>query len=256
MLHSYPKHDPTIPWNEMQPVLGMLRLVDTKKSVTGKKAKPKKKQGPLVKKGIPVKKAILVKNSVSFSPTITKRSVNSSEGCSKHREGTSRDAEKSPRSPKWTKSKIIGDKKHGPVCGFRLWASWMTTERSFQINAKESNKDGHISGLTLISDGHKGLHDAVRDWLPNSEHRKCTRHIYANFKKKFSGIQLQKLFWHATSCTVPHLFYSKMEEMKQINSEAYDYLIGRDPNSWSRAFFNLSVKCLAFENGYVRAIIK
>ncbi|GJZ84570.1 pentatricopeptide repeat-containing protein [Tanacetum coccineum] len=110
--------------------------------------------------------------------------------------------------------------------------------------------------LTLISDGHKGLHDAVRDWLPNSEHRKCTRHIYANFKKKFSGIQLQKLLWHAASCTVPQLFYSKMEEMKQINSEAYDYLIGRDPNSWSRAFFNLSVKCLAFENGYVRAIIK
>ncbi|GKE26601.1 pentatricopeptide repeat-containing protein [Tanacetum coccineum] len=103
--------------------------------------------------------------------------------------------------------------------------------------------------LTLISDGHKGLHDAVRDWLPNSEHKKCTRHIYANFKKKFSGIQLQKLLWHAASCTVPQLFYSKMEEMNQINSEAYDYLIGRDPNSWSRAFFNLSIKCHAFENG-------
>ncbi|GKD19960.1 hypothetical protein Tco_1209118, partial [Tanacetum coccineum] len=115
------------------------------------------------------------------------------------------------------------------------------------------------TGLTLISDGHKGLHDAVRDWLPNLEHRKCTRYIYANFKKKFSGIQLQKLFWHAASCTVPQLFYSKMEEIKQINSEAYDYLIGRDPNSWSRAFFNLSVKCPAFENGicesYHRAIL-
>ncbi|GJW36503.1 retrovirus-related pol polyprotein from transposon TNT 1-94 [Tanacetum coccineum] len=74
------------------------------------------------------------------------------------------------------------------------------------------------TGLTLISDGHKGLHDAVRDWLPNSEHMKCTIHIYANFKKKFSDIQLQKLFWHASSCTVPQPFYSKMEEMKQINT--------------------------------------
>ncbi|GJR48079.1 splicing factor [Tanacetum coccineum] len=61
-----------------------------------------------------------------------------------------------------------------------------------------------------------------------------TRHIYANFTKKFSGMQLQKLFLHAASCTAPQLFYSKMEEMKQINSEAYEYLIGRDPNSWSR----------------------
>ncbi|GJV50268.1 multidrug resistance-associated protein 5 [Tanacetum coccineum] len=65
------------------------------------------------------------------------------------------------------------------------------------------------TGLTLISDGHKGLHEVVRDWLPNVEHKKCTTHVYANFKKKFSGMQLQKLFWHATSCTVPQLFYSK-----------------------------------------------
>ncbi|GKA53092.1 hypothetical protein Tco_0746407 [Tanacetum coccineum] len=64
-----------------------------------------------------------------------------------------------------------------------------------------------------------------------------------------SGIQLQKLFWQAASCTVPQLFYSKMEEMKQINTEAYNYLIGRDPNSWSRAFFNLTIKFPAFENG-------
>ncbi|GJX91548.1 chloramphenicol acetyltransferase-like domain-containing protein [Tanacetum coccineum] len=39
------------------------------------------------------------------------------------------------------------------------------------------------TGLTLISDGHKGLHEAVRDWMPNAEHRKCTRHIYANSKE-------------------------------------------------------------------------
>nr|GEU87918.1 hypothetical protein CTI12_AA091940 [Tanacetum cinerariifolium] len=50
-----------------------------------------------------------------------------------------------------------------------------------------------------------------------------------------------------------------MEEMKQLNSEAYDYLIGRDPNSLSSAFFNLIVKCPAFENeiceSYHRAIL-
>ncbi|GJS59676.1 hypothetical protein Tco_0654460 [Tanacetum coccineum] len=48
----------------------------------------------------PVKKAIPVKKSVSFSPDITKRSLNSGEGYSKHGEGTSRDAKKSPQSPK------------------------------------------------------------------------------------------------------------------------------------------------------------
>ncbi|GJY14874.1 hypothetical protein Tco_0385296 [Tanacetum coccineum] len=39
-----------------------------------------------------------------------------------------------------------------------------------------------------------------------------------------------------------------MDEMKRINIEARDYLIGRNHNSWSRAFFNLTVKCPAFEN--------
>nr|GEW24341.1 splicing factor [Tanacetum cinerariifolium] len=137
---SYPKHDPTIPWNEMQPVLGVLECIATKtctkkklfaddlprsenksntpkKSMTCKKAKPKKKQGPPVKMGRPVKKVIPVKKSVCFSPTITKRSVNSGEGCSKHREGTSRDVEKSPQSPKWTKRRDFNrwSKRHKPI---------------------------------------------------------------------------------------------------------------------------------------------
>nr|GEY04132.1 copia protein [Tanacetum cinerariifolium] len=71
---SYPKHDPTILWNEIQPIL-----------VTGKKAKPTKKLVTPVKKGKgrPVKKAKQVRKSVSFSPNITTRSLNSGEGCSK-----------------------------------------------------------------------------------------------------------------------------------------------------------------------------
>nr|GFA88485.1 hypothetical protein [Tanacetum cinerariifolium] len=43
--------------------------------------------------------------------------------------------------------------------------------------------------IAIISDSHKGLIDAVNDWLPEAEHRKCTRHIYANFKKKYNGLQ-------------------------------------------------------------------
>ncbi|GJT82983.1 retrovirus-related pol polyprotein from transposon TNT 1-94 [Tanacetum coccineum] len=39
---------------------------------------------------------------------------------------------------------------------------------------------GRGSGLTIISDAHK----AVASWFPNADHRQCTRHIYANFKRK------------------------------------------------------------------------
>nr|GEU43055.1 copia protein [Tanacetum cinerariifolium] len=111
---SYPKHDPTIIWNEMQPILDMRNVKagrcvgmysnkkyvvkkklfvddsprsenESKKSVTGKKAKPTKKPVTPVKngKGRHVKKAKQVRKSVSFSPNITTRSLNIGKGCSK-----------------------------------------------------------------------------------------------------------------------------------------------------------------------------
>ncbi|GJS77988.1 zinc finger, PMZ-type containing protein [Tanacetum coccineum] len=45
-------------------------------------------------------------------------------------------------------------------------------------------------------------------------HRKYTRHVHANFKKKYSGLQLQRLFWGAASSTVEELFYAKMDDLK------------------------------------------
>ena len=90
---------------------------------------------------------------------------------------------------------------------------------------------------------------AVSDFLPNAEHRKCRRHVFANFKRKFSGVELQRLFWQAASTTLEEIFNSKMEELKVVSKEAYDYLIQRNPNTWSRAFFSLENKCPNFENG-------
>lgn len=105
----------------------------------------------------------------------------------------------------------------------------------------------------------QGMLDVVADWLPNVEHRKCTRHVYANFKKKYSGLQLQSLFWRSASSTMEQQFYARMDDLKLENNEAYEYLIQINPNTWCRAFFNLNVKCVAFENGvfesYHRTII-
>ncbi|GKC35525.1 hypothetical protein Tco_1047909 [Tanacetum coccineum] len=83
---------------------------------------------------------------------------------------------------------------------------------------------GHGIGITIISDSHKGLLDAVFDWLPNAEHRKYTRHVFVNFKKKFSGVQLQGLFWQAAGTTMESIFYNNMDQIKAITLEAYTYL--------------------------------
>ncbi|GJR71285.1 lipopolysaccharide-modifying protein [Tanacetum coccineum] len=89
----------------------------------------------------------------------------------------------------------------------------------------------HGIRITIISYSHKGLLDVVFDWLSNDEHMKCTRHVFANFKKKFYGVQLQRLFWLAAGTTVEQNFYNKMEQIKAIHLEAHDYLVQRNPNS-------------------------
>nr|GEV00017.1 uncharacterized protein [Tanacetum cinerariifolium] len=66
------------------------------------------------------------------------------------------------------------------------------------------------AGLTVISDGHKGLLEAVKIWLPDAEHIQCTRHIYANFKKKWSVLQFKRLFWKAAASSMNEQFLEEM----------------------------------------------
>ncbi|GKA56243.1 hypothetical protein Tco_0755315 [Tanacetum coccineum] len=83
-----------------------------------------------------------------------------------------------------------------------------------------SLNDGN--GITIISDSHKGLIDA-----------------FVMTEQQFMQI---------------------MDQIKQLDEGAYDYLIKRNPNSWSRAFFEMDKRCAAFENGisesFNRAILE
>ncbi|GJT11325.1 hypothetical protein Tco_0858367 [Tanacetum coccineum] len=72
--------------------------------------------------------------------------------------------------------------------------------------------------LTILSDGHKGLIEAVKELLPHAEHRLCARHIYVNFKKKWNGLHYKSLFWGAAASTL-------------------------------ESFFQMDRSCAAFENG-------
>nr|GEU83223.1 zinc finger, PMZ-type [Tanacetum cinerariifolium] len=69
---------------------------------------------------------------------------------------------------------------------FKLWASWMSIERSFQIKTLYPDHKcckNYTTGALVTYKG-MGLIRAVADWLPNAEHKQCTRHIYVNFKKR------------------------------------------------------------------------
>ncbi|KAL4587600.1 hypothetical protein LXL04_000472 [Taraxacum kok-saghyz] len=108
----------------------------------------------------------------------------------------------------------------------------------------DSGKD-----MCVISDQHKGLLEATKEILPLVEHRQCARHIYANFRKAYSGLELKKMFWDAAKSTVEGEFKVNMERIREVNQDAYAHLMARAPRSWCRAFFNTGLACEAVENG-------
>ncbi|GJV68193.1 pentatricopeptide repeat-containing protein [Tanacetum coccineum] len=106
------------------------------------------------------------------------------------------------------------------------------------------------SGLTLMSDQHKGLIEAVKQVMPYPEHRQCVCHIYEGFRKEFNGIEFRLLFWAESKGSYPQLFTKIMEKIKKANPKAHEYLSKKDPKSWSRAFFREGINCEAVKNGF------
>ncbi|CAI9274655.1 unnamed protein product [Lactuca saligna] len=105
------------------------------------------------------------------------------------------------------------------------------------------------NGLTLISNQHKGLLEAIKEVMPHAEHRQRAHHICANFYKRFSGEIYKTLFWQAAKSTTDQEFKNNMEKMKELNNDAYDDLIKRNPKTWCRAYFETDRACEAVENG-------
>nr|KAJ0219739.1 hypothetical protein LSAT_V11C200065280 [Lactuca sativa] len=102
--------------------------------------------------------------------------------------------------------------------------------------------------LCVISDQHKGLLEDVKVVLPHVEHRQCARHVYANFRKVFSGIEFKNMFWTVAKSTVEGDFELNMEKIREVNPAAYDHLMAREPKSWCMTFFKSGMACEAVEN--------
>nr|GEU89241.1 multidrug resistance-associated protein 5 [Tanacetum cinerariifolium] len=56
-------------------------------------------------------------------------------------------------------------------------------------------------GLTLISDQHKGLLEAVKEVMSYAEHRQYARHIYEGFRKQYSEVEFKQLFWASSKAS-------------------------------------------------------
>ena len=71
----------------------------------------------------------------------------------------------------------------------------------------------------------QGLVSAIQDLLPTVEHRFCMRHLYVNFRKRFSGQILKILMWKAARSIHPTVWERMMLIIKELNIDTYKYLI-------------------------------
>ncbi|GJS47577.1 multidrug resistance-associated protein 5 [Tanacetum coccineum] len=121
---------------------------------------------------------------------------------------------------------------------------------SFLELLKQDLGSSRGNGLTLMSDQHKGLMEAVKDVMPNAKHMQCARHIYENFRKQYPGLEFRQLFWASSKASHPQLFNKIMDKIKSANLNAHKYLMDKNPKTWSRAFFEVDRGCEAIENGF------
>ncbi|EEE63217.1 hypothetical protein OsJ_18027 [Oryza sativa Japonica Group] len=96
---------------------------------------------------------------------------------------------------------------------------------------------GEGDGWVFISDQQKGIVNAVQHWAPSAEHRNCARHIYANWKKKFSKKEWQKKFWRCAKAPNVMLFNLAKARLAQETVEGARAIMNTDPSHWSRAWF-------------------
>ncbi|GJU40584.1 mutator type transposase [Tanacetum coccineum] len=90
------------------------------------------------------------------------------------------------------------------------------------------------SNFTFISDRQKGVIPAIAENFPNAEHRFCLKHIYDNMKLSWRGKFYKEMLWKCATASTIQKFDKRMEEMKNHNLEAYEWLRKIPPQHWAR----------------------
>ncbi|GJR98976.1 FAR1-related sequence 10 [Tanacetum coccineum] len=99
------------------------------------------------------------------------------------------------------------------------------------------------SNFTFITDRQKGLLPALEKLFPHAQHRYCVRHIYENMNQTWKGSEYKEMLWKCASSTTTVLFEKNMQELKDFNKKAYEWLKKIPAEHWSRAYFSGRAHC-------------
>ncbi|XP_012844716.1 PREDICTED: uncharacterized protein LOC105964757 [Erythranthe guttata] len=141
-----------------------------------------------------------------------------------------------------------------PIENREMW-TWFLTELLYDIGGVEEKK------WTFISDRQKGLLETIKTVAPGCAHRYCVRHIYQNFRQKWSSLELKSLLWNAASTGNVNEFKHHMVQIQKKDKDAFDWLSNIPPYHWTRSHFSQTCKsdvvvnnlCESFNNMILEA---
>ncbi|XP_021618547.1 uncharacterized protein LOC110619422 [Manihot esculenta] len=113
--------------------------------------------------------------------------------------------------------------------------SWMWFLSELQ-KALEMNTE-NMPKLAFLSDGPKGIVDAVKRKFPNSSCAFCMRHLSESIGKEFKNSRLVHLLWKAACATTTIGFKEKMAEISEVSSAAAKWLQQFPPSHWSLVYY-------------------
>ncbi|XP_050233824.1 uncharacterized protein LOC126682258 [Mercurialis annua] len=103
-------------------------------------------------------------------------------------------------------------------------------------------------GYAVISDMQKGLESAVKDILPQAEHRRCARHVYANWAKKWRGDERKKAFWSCAKATTFADLNVRLTHLGTLGNNIVNDALSYEIETWSKVYFDTSIKCDVVDN--------
>ncbi|XP_073149031.1 uncharacterized protein [Henckelia pumila] len=131
---------------------------------------------------------------------------------------------------------------------YETW-TWFLTELLEDIGGIGEDR------WTFVSDRQKGLLEALKDLVPNCEHRFCARHMLQNFKKKFKNPDLVRLFWKAAGTGNKNVFDVVMKEIAALDPKlnpnhetVAEWLEKIPPKHWAKSHFLTQCKSECFVN--------
>jgi hypothetical protein len=91
--------------------------------------------------------------------------------------------------------------------------------------------------ILFLSDGQKGIVDAISRKFPKSSHAFCMRHLSESISKEFKNSRLIHLLWKAAYATTTTAFKEKMAEIEEASPEAAKWLQQFHPSQWALVYF-------------------